>query len=127
MTPLTFTILSLALAFAPAHAEPAQGSGPLVASVAVENRFVASGTLLETGRTAAGITILTMKIEKVQAVEGFPNMGSEYRGRTVEIFSEIGVPAEIQAGKQVTLILRLSGDERHQALFLVEVIHGSAP
>jgi hypothetical protein len=84
--------------------------------------LIATGLIVDSRRTAAGIQAYRMKIEKIGQVEGFPNMGAEYQGREKEFFSEIGAPAALQPGKRVTVMLRLAGDERHQALFLVEVI-----
>lgn len=43
-------------------------------------------------------------------------------GKEVEIFSEIGFPPTFQVGGEVFVVLRVSGDEWGQTLFLVGVI-----
>ena len=44
--------------------------------------------------------------------------------KTVEIFSEIGIPSSFQVRMEISVVLRVSGDEWGQTLFLVEVIEG---
>src|SRR3972149_11682150 len=41
---------------------------------------------------------------------------------TVEIYSEIGIPSSFQTGIEVSVVLRVAGDERGTSLFLVEVL-----
>jgi len=63
-----------------------------------------------------------MKIKKIKQFEDYQNFGGNYLGKEVEIFSEIGIPASFEAGAEVSVLLRVSGDERGQYLFFVEVI-----
>ncbi len=92
-----------------------------VAVAALENRFVAEGVILDSKRLSTGMHVFRMKIEKVEALQGFANLGAGYQGTEKEFFSEIGAPPALAAGKRVSVILRVSGDEWHQQLFLVEV------
>ena len=125
MKTVSVAIFAFALSMVPLSSASAPDKPLSVAVAAIENRFIASGTILDARRTSAGIHAFKMKIEKVATAGSFPNMGAPYEGKEQEFFSEIGAPAGLQPGKRATVILRLSGDERHQALFLVEVIHGS--
>lgn len=93
-----------------------------LAVAVIENRFIAKGTIIDIKRASKGIQGFTMQIKKTEQFENYPNFGKNYLGKTVEIFSEIGIPSSFQAGVEVSLLLRVSGDERGQHLFLVEVI-----
>ena len=95
----------------------------IVLTVAViENRFIAKGTITDIQRASNGMQKFTLQIKKVEQVDDYPNFGSNYLGKKVEIFSEIGIPSSFQIGAEVSVVLRVSGDEWGQYLFLVEVI-----
>lgn len=93
-----------------------------LAVAVIENRFIAKGTIIDIKRASKGIQGFTMQIKKTEQFENYPNFGKNYLGKTVEVFSETGIPSSFQAGVEVSLLLRVSGDERGQHLFLVEVI-----
>ncbi len=89
--------------------------------VIIENKFVATGIINDIVRVEKGMKKIIMKIEKVEQFGDFPNLGTDYIGKSVEIFSEIGIPPSIKIGAKVSLVLRVSGDEWGQSLFLMEV------
>lgn len=97
-----------------------------LAVAVIENRFIAKGTITDIKRASKGIQKFTMQIKKTEQFENYPNFGKNYLGKTVEIFSEIGIPSAFQVGVEVSLLLRVSGDERGQYLFLVEVIENGS-
>lgn len=116
-------ILSLAGTPRPASGSDAALGHPVqMAVAALDNRFVATGVILDSKRTSTGMHVFKMKIEKVGQVQGFADLGAEYQGLEKEFFSEIGAPPALTVGKRVSVILRVSGDEWRQILFLVEVI-----
>lgn len=88
----------------------------------IENRFIAKGRILHIKPVLKGIQRFTLQIEKVEQHKDYPNFGSNYLGKHVDVFSEIGIPSSFQVGTEVSMVLRISGDEHGQALFLVEVI-----
>jgi len=70
-------------------------------------------------RVEKGIQKIIMKIETANRFGDFPNLGTDCIGKSVEIFSEIGIPPSIKIGAKVSLVLRVSGDEWGQSLFLM--------
>lgn len=92
------------------------------AVVILENRFIATGIITDIKREPKGIQKFTMHIKKVEKFRDYPYSGGNYLDKTVEIFSEIGIPDTFSAGTHITVLLRVSGDEHGQYLFLVEVI-----
>ena len=64
-----------------------------------------------------------MLIKDIESIEDYANFGEEYLDKSVEILSEIGIPCSFRSGLEVSLILRVSGDEWGQYLFLVKVIN----
>ena len=89
----------------------------------IQNRFVATGVIVDVKRTAEKPEKFVMHISSIESVGGFANHGEEYSGKSVEILSEIGIPSSFRSGLEISLILRVSGDEHAQYLFLVEVIN----
>ena len=89
----------------------------------IANRFIATGVIVDVKRTEAKPEKFVMHINSVESIGDFANHGEEYSGKSVEILSEIGLPSSFITGVEVTLILRVSGDEHGQYLFLVEVIN----
>ena len=61
-------------------------------------------------------------MEKAERLEGYANFGADYQGKEVEIVSDIGIRSSLTIGATVSVVLRVSGDEWQQTLFLVEVI-----
>ncbi len=88
----------------------------------VENKFIAHGLITDTKRAPRDMQKFAMHIEKVEQFDNCPNLGKSYSGKTVEIFSEIGIPHSFEVGVEVSVILRIFGDEWGQTLFLVGVI-----
>ncbi len=64
-----------------------------------------------------------MLIKDIESIEDYANHGEEYLDKSVEILSEIGIPCSFRPGLEVSLVLRVSGDERGQYLFLIKVIN----
>ena len=64
-----------------------------------------------------------MRIKDIESVDDYANYGEEYLDKSVEILSEIGIPCSFRQGLGISLVLRVSGDERGQYLFLVKVIN----
>ena len=62
------------------------------------------------------------KQKKITPFKDYPNFGQKYLRKEVEIFSEIGIPSPFEIGVEAFVVLRVSGDEWGQTLFLVEVI-----
>lgn len=93
------------------------------AVIGLERRFIARGVIVRIQPPAKGIHAFILKIAKTERLEGYANDGAEYQGKEVEILSEMGVPAAFKVGATVSVVLRFSGDEWQQSLFLVEVIH----
>jgi hypothetical protein len=89
----------------------------------IENRFAATGVIEDVKRTAERPEKFVMHISSIESVGDFANHGEEYSGKSVEILSEIGIPSSFSPGVEASLILRVSGDEHGQYLFLVEVIN----
>ncbi|MBT6053314.1 MAG: hypothetical protein HOG49_41505 [Candidatus Scalindua sp.] len=90
----------------------------------IGNRFAATGVIVDVKRTAEKPEKFVMHISSIESVRGFANHGKEYSGKSVEILSEIGIPPSFRSGVEISLILRVSGDEHGQYLFLVEIING---
>ena len=90
----------------------------------IQNRFVTTGVIVDVKRTAEKPEKFVMHISSIESVRGFANHGKEYSGKSVEILSEIGIPPSFRSGVEISLILRVSGDEHGQYLFLVEIING---
>lgn len=97
-----------------------------LAVAVIENRFIAKGAITDIKHAAKGIQKFNMQIKKTEQFENYPNFGKNYLGKMVEIFSEIGIPSSFQIGVEVSVLLRVSGDERGQYLFLVEVIENGS-
>ncbi|MDN3513176.1 MAG: hypothetical protein NG747_02110 [Candidatus Brocadia sp.] len=99
------------------------GGGYIKFAVAViENRFIAEGILTDIKRASKGIQNFILHINKIESIEDYPNFGGNYTGKMVKIFSEIGIPASFQIGAKVSVVLRVSGDERGQTLFFVKEV-----
>ena len=90
----------------------------------IGNRFAATGVIVDVKRTAEKPEKFVMHISSIESVRGFANHGKEHSGKSVEILSEIGIPPSFRSGVEISLILRVSGDEHGQYLFLVEIING---
>lgn len=99
-----------------------EGEKIVLAVAIIENRFIAGGIITDIKRASKGMQKFTMQIKKIEQYGDYPNFGSNYLGKEVEIFSEIGIPSSFQVGAEVSVMLRVSGDEWGQYLFLVEVI-----
>lgn len=89
----------------------------------IENRFVATGVIVDVKRTEKKPQRFVMLIKNIESIEDYASHGDEYLDKSVEILSEIGIPSSFRPGLEVSLVLRVSGDERGQYLFLVEVIN----
>ncbi len=87
----------------------------------IENRFIAKGVIIDVKRNSKGIQKFCLRVKAVSPFMDYPNFGGSYVDKTVEVFSEIGIPFFFQVGIDVVVSLRVSGDERGQTLFLVEV------
>lgn len=87
----------------------------------IENRFIAKGTITDIKRGLKGIQKFSLRTKTIEQFKNYPNFGGSYVDKTVEVFSEIGIPSFFQVGIDVAVLLRVSGDERGQTLFLVEV------
>jgi hypothetical protein len=92
------------------------------AAAIIENRFIAKGRIIHIKPVLKDIQKFTLQIEEVGQHKDYPNFGSNYLGKHVDVFSEIGIPSSFQVGTEVSMVLRVSGDEHGQALFLVEII-----
>ena len=99
-----------------------EGENIVLAVAIIENRFIAHGKITDIKRASKGMQKFTMQIKKIEQYEDYPSFGSNYLGKEVEIFSEIGIPSSFQVGTEVSVMLRVSGDEWGQYLFLVKVI-----
>lgn len=88
----------------------------------IENRFVATGVISDIKRTSEGPQRFVMHITKIESIDDFANFGEEYLNKSVEILSEIGIPSSFKPEVEVSLVLRVSGDEWGQTLFLLEVL-----
>ena len=89
----------------------------------IQNRFVATGVIVDVKRTAEKPEKFVMHISSIEPVGGFANHGEAYLDKSVEILSEIGIPSSFRSGLEISLVLRVTGDEHGQYLFLVEVIN----
>ena len=87
----------------------------------IENRFIAKGIITDIKRGSKGIQNFSLRVKTIEQFKDYPCFGGNYVDKTVEIFSEIGMPSFFQVGMDVAVLLRVSGDERGQTLFLVEV------
>ena len=99
-----------------------EGENIVLAVAIIENRFIAWGIITDIKPASKGIQKFTMQIKKIEPYEDYPNFGSNYLGKEVDIFSEIAIPSSFQVGTEVSVMLRVSGDEWGQYLFMVEVI-----
>ncbi len=99
-----------------------EGEKIVLAVAVIENRFIARGIITDIKRASKGIQKFAMQIKKIEQCGDYPNFGSNYLGKEVEILSEIGIPVSFRVGAEVSVALRVSGDEWGQYLFLVEVI-----
>lgn len=97
-----------------------------LAVAVIENRFIAKGTITDIKRTSKSMQKFNMQIKKIEQFENYPNFGKNYLDKMVEIFSEIGIPSSFQVGREVSVLVRVTGDERGQYLFLVEVIENGS-
>lgn len=93
-----------------------------LAVTVIENRFIAKGIITDIKRASKGIQKFFLQIKKIEPFKDYPNFGGNYVDKTVEIFSEIGIPSSFQVGMEISVVLRVSGGEWGQTLFLVEVI-----
>ncbi len=89
----------------------------------IENRFVAKGVIVDIKHTAEKLQRFVMLIKDIESIGDYANHGEAYLDKSVEILSEIGIPCSFRPGLEVSLVLRVSGDERGQYLFLVKVIN----
>jgi hypothetical protein len=89
----------------------------------IENRFVATGVIVDIKHTAEKLQRFVMLIKDIESIGDYANHGEAYLDKSVEILSEIGIPCSFRPGLEVSLVLRVSGDERGQYLFLVKVIN----
>ena len=89
----------------------------------IGNRFAATGVIVDVKRTAEKPEKFVMHISSIEPVGGFANHGEAYLDKSVEILSEIGIPSSFRSGLEISLVLRVTGDEHGQYLFLVEVIN----
>ncbi|MHC4268535.1 MAG: hypothetical protein ACYSTS_08725 [Planctomycetota bacterium] len=89
----------------------------------IENRFVATGVIIDIKHTAEGPQRFVMHIKEIEHIGDYANFGKAYLDKSVEVFSEIGIPSSFLPEVEVSLVLRVSGDEWGQVLFLVEVIN----
>ncbi len=87
------------------------------------NRFVATGVIVDIKRTEERIQRFVMHIKEIESIENYASYGEEYLGNKIEILSEISIPSTFRPELEVSLILRVAGDERGQYLFLVKVIN----
>lgn len=111
--------------FEAAAKDATQGRPPMQLAVqALENRFIATGFILEVrpAPSGKGIKKFRFKIEKTARIEGFADFSAEYLGKEVEVASQIPLPPSLKPGATISVVLRVAGDEWHQSLFLVEVI-----
>lgn len=99
-----------------------QGENTQLAVAVIENRFIAHGTIADIKRASKGIQKFTLQIIKILPFKDYPSFGGKYLNKTVEIYSEIGIPSSFQTGIEVSVLLRVAGDERGTSLFLVEVL-----
>lgn len=88
----------------------------------IENRFIAKGIITDIKRGSKSIQKFSLQIGTTAQFEDYPNFGGSYVNKTVEIFSEIGIPSSFQVGMEISVVLRVSGGEWGQTLFLVEVL-----
>ncbi len=88
----------------------------------IENRFIARGKITDIKPESKGIQKFTLQIEKIEQYKDYPNFGRSYLEKCVEVSSDTGIPTSFQVGAEVSIVLRVSGDEHGQVLFLVEVI-----
>lgn len=89
----------------------------------IENRFVATGVIIDIKHTVEGPQRFVMHIKEIEPIGDYANFGEEYLDKSVEVLSEIGIPTSFQPGAGVSLVLCVSGDEWGQYLFLVKVIN----
>lgn len=89
--------------------------------VVIENRFIAKGIVTGIKQDSKGIQKFSLRVKTIERFKEYPCFGGNYVGKAVEIFSEIGIPSFFQVGIDVAVLLRVSGDERGQTLFLVEI------
>jgi len=115
---LSLTVLRLPAVDAAVHA----GSPMQLAVAALENRLIANGVVVSIGKPSGRMQSFLLKIEKVSSISGYANLGEGYHGKEVEVLSEIGIPSSIMAGKTISVILRVSGDEWRQTLFFMGVV-----
>lgn len=100
----------------------AENHSIVFAVVINENRFIARGTITNVQRAPKGIQKFTLHIKKTERYKEYANFGGTYVGKEAEILSEVGIPPSFQSGADVSVLLRVSGDEWGQYLFLVEAI-----
>lgn len=104
------------------HEALTRSDAELVAAI-IENRFIATGEIVDINQTEAKLQRFVMVIKDIESVEDYANYGEVYLDKSVEILSEIGIPCSFRPGLEVSLVLRVSGDEHGQFLFLVKVIN----
>ena len=92
-------------------------------AVIIENRFVATGVIVDIKHTAEKLQRFVMLIKDIESIGDYANHGEAYLDKSVEILSEIGIPCSFKPVLEISLVLRVSGDERGQYLFLVKVIN----
>lgn len=62
------------------------------------------------------------RLNQQRPFKDYPNFAPKYVRKEVKIFSEIGIPSPFQEGVEVSMVLRVSGDDWGQYIFFVEVI-----
>ena len=100
---------------------PAGPSAPQ-AGIALEQRFIANGTVLVVHPPVKGMQRFVMHVGSVRPAAGYPDGGRAYAGKEVEVLSHGPLPASVRVNAKLSVVLRLVGDEWHQKLFLVEVM-----
>ena len=103
-----------------------QGKNTQLAVAVIENRFIAHGTIADIKRASKGIQKFTLQITKIDPFKDYPSFGSKYLNKTVEIYSEIGIPSSFQTGIEVSVLLQVARDERGTSLFFVEVLNNDS-
>jgi len=90
-----------------------------IAVPVIENRFVAHGKITEITRSQEGMQQFIIEIERTEPFNDHPCFGKRYQHMSVVVYSEIGIPASFHKNAEVSVILRVSGDERKRTLFFM--------
>ncbi len=100
----------------------ASGEEAVARAPIIENRFIANGTVTRVERKEGRVSSFWMTIDETEPVAGYENFGSSYEGDEVKVKSVIELPFKV--GSNVSVVLRVAGDEYGQSLFLVLVRSG---